>query len=126
MQGVEEVLGKLKKRGYRLGLLSNGVEKSRLATIEVLGIGHYFEVILASEALGISKPDHRVFSHAARLLSLPVQACCYVGDSFVNDYQGAIASGMQAYWLQGFDNLPSNQPLPDNTTEQLTDLLAHF
>ena len=126
MEGAGRVLSYLKGKGYKLGLISNGAEFSRLATIKALGFEGYFDAVFCSGAVGVKKPDSRIFHLSANELSTPVEECCYVGDHFINDYEGARRSGMQAFWLEGFYSLGEEQNRPEFTLKSLNDLIQHF
>ncbi len=97
-----------------------------LATIKALGFDDYFDAVVCSGALGIKKPDSRIFEHAASELSVAVDSCCYIGDHYINDYQGARECGMQAFWLEGFQSLPEGQSRPEFTINRLEDLCQHL
>ncbi|MBU2864371.1 HAD family hydrolase [Reinekea forsetii] len=124
MYGASEILKYLSNKGYRLGLVSNGADESRKATLESLGFTHYFEAIISSGAVGFKKPDPRIFSHAAACLNSPVERCCYIGDHFINDYEGAKKCGMNAIWLEGFYTM--NQNPPESKVSSLNELKKYF
>jgi putative hydrolase of the HAD superfamily len=98
--GVHHVLSTLKRKGYLLGLITNGREDLQSSTIKALDIEQYFDLILISESIGIKKPDPRIFVHA--LNELHVEACnaIYVGDHPINDIEAAIRCGITGIWKQ--------------------------
>jgi len=53
----------------------------------------------ASDALKLSKPDPRIFHHAAASLRLRPEECVHVGDDLERDVQGAAAAGFRPIWL---------------------------
>ncbi len=86
-------------RHDRVALVSNW--DSRLpATIEALGLR--VAAIVASGEQGFEKPDPRMFLEACRRLGCAPSEAVHVGDSEIEDLQGARAAGIEA-WLLGRD-----------------------
>jgi putative hydrolase of the HAD superfamily len=95
---VNEALEELRRRGYRLGLISNW--DSRLCGIlRGLSLDAYFSSIVISSQVGVEKPDRRIFLLAARSLSVSVEKAIYVGDDPLLDYRGAQGAGMFPFLL---------------------------
>ncbi|MDZ7343269.1 MAG: HAD family hydrolase [candidate division KSB1 bacterium] len=109
---------------YALGLVSNF--SGNLATVcREFGLDRFFEVILDSKLVGISKPDARLFQLALEKLNLAPQACYFVGDSFERDMLPAKSLGMRTIWLQGAETPQSGDPAKvDFVIASLTALLA--
>jgi putative hydrolase of the HAD superfamily len=61
-----------------------------------LGIRPFFDEVLASAELGFEKPAREIFVEAASRLQLPSERILHVGDSVVDDFQGARAAGMRS------------------------------
>lgn len=93
-----ESVEKLRARGLKLGLITNGRVSIQSRKIDGLAIRPYFESIVVSEAVGIEKPDPRIFAIALAELDVPASAAAYVGDNPEPDVLGAKASGMLAVW----------------------------
>ena len=104
--GMKEVLEYLSKK-YKLGLITNGSTDVQNAKIDALGIRHYFEIILVSEAAGISKPEKEIFLMACRELGIEPENAVYIGDHYENDYLGASQAGLHAIWKKKEDKLIS-------------------
>lgn len=102
MPDLLQVLDQLKARHYRLAIISNGGHETRMNTIEGLGITEYFDEIVSSGQLGMSKPQPEIFLYTAEKLAVAPAHCIYVGDHPINDIQGAKNAGMHALWMQGF------------------------
>lgn len=64
-----------------------------------LELAGYFEIIVVSREVGVSKPSRAIFQHAVRLLGLPPEAVLHVGDSLLMDVRGARAAGLSALRL---------------------------
>ncbi len=72
-------LSTLKKRGYKLSLVSNTSPLSK-SRIQKLNIVDYFDYIVFSCDVGYSKPDPRIFLHAIHLMGIVPQQTCIIGD----------------------------------------------
>jgi putative hydrolase of the HAD superfamily len=95
---VLPALEELRRRGYRLAVLSNWDARLRPLLI-ALGLARHFDWLGVSSELGVHKPDPRIFERAARSLGVPPGAIVHVGDSFEEDVAGARAAGWRAVWL---------------------------
>lgn len=91
-------LDELKKKGLRLGMVTNGYGVFQNDTIKALEIKEYFDTILISEMEGLSKPDPLLFERAAERLNVKTEECMFVGDHPKNDVEAAKNTGMLAVW----------------------------
>jgi putative hydrolase of the HAD superfamily len=93
---VKTLLKELSQR-YRLGLLSNfpcgRTVRDSLENNEVLSL---FEVVVISGEVGYVKPHPLPFETVLQELELKAGQCCFVGDNWLADIQGAKRMGMQA------------------------------
>ncbi len=95
---VGEVLGALRRAGYRLAIVSNwpcGLG----AFCRELGFGQLFEHVLASAEVGYAKPDARIFLEACRRLGVGPERVLHVGDTVAEDVEGARAAGVRPLLL---------------------------
>ena len=91
--GVKGILDEIKRRGKRLGIVSNW--DSRLFKLcDGFGITGYFDFILASAVFGASKPGPRIFQEALDRMKIHAGEALHVGDSFEDDVRGAHALGI--------------------------------
>ncbi len=123
MPQAKQVLEQLKARGYRLAIISNGGHDTRLNIIKGLGFGHYFDEIISSSLVGISKPHPEIFLHTAERLTVLPEQCLYIGDHPINDIQGAKNAGMHALWMQGFH--PDAEEI-QYKIQQLPEIFTHL
>ncbi len=113
------VLYELKKT-YRLGLITNGLFKSQSNKIRVAQLSPFFDVIVISDEIGISKPNCGIFLYACEQMGVLPEETIYIGDDYENDYSGAIAVGMNTIWL-AHGTQSTNQNI--NYIERLSDIL---
>ena len=124
MPGANSLLAELKQQGYKLAVISNGGHATRLTILQGLGFSHYFDEIISSELVGISKPNPEIFLHTSRQLNIVPENCLFIGDHPVNDIQGATQAGMKALWLQGFHKTGAHKPI--NTIQNLAEIKQYL
>ena len=107
--GVTSTLHTLHQRGFKLGVISNGMIDSQNTKLEAMGIRSLFSVVLISEEVGIKKPDPRIFQMGLEKLGVDPSEAIFVGDNPLLDVAGATAVGIRAIWL----NCREVEPPPD-------------
>ena len=81
-----QVLEELKRQGYRLGMISNaGDDADVQVLVDQADLRGYFDFILTSAALGIRKPNPRIFQIGLDQWSLPATRVAMVGDTLGAD-----------------------------------------
>ncbi len=93
LAGVLEALRRLHDAGVPMVCVSNW-DSALPGHLERLGIARYLRGVVASGALGIAKPDPRIFDPAVALLDVPREVIAHLGDEPV-DREGAIAAGLR-------------------------------
>lgn len=92
---VPGVLAGLQQAGLRLGIVSNW--DPRLPDLlERLDLARYFDVVVYSSAVGVEKPDRRIFLHAVSRLRVQAGSTLHIGDSRLEDVEGALGAGLRA------------------------------
>ena len=89
---AKKILPYLKKHGIKLALVTNGY-KSTKQIIEYFKINKYFDYILISCDIGISKPNSKLYRLVANKFSINPQEILCVGDSYPTDVVGAKKAG---------------------------------
>ena len=86
-------LNNLNKLGRPLAVVANW-DKELPTLIEQLGISSHFSCVVASQSVGVEKPDPAIFHIALDKLSLspPKQTVLYVGNEYCADVLGARAA----------------------------------
>lgn len=117
--GAEQVLAAL-AGSYKLAVLSNAMSNLARYALTSLGIERFFESVVISRDLGIRKPDPQIFEFALSNLGLEKHEVVHVGDSYVDDVQGAKNAGITAVWIRrGVEEITV---LPDYTINAITEL----
>jgi dihydrofolate synthase / folylpolyglutamate synthase len=95
---VAPCLRELKRRGLKLGIISNWDDRLR-PLLHELELDSYFDSIVISGEAGLQKPDPRIFQAAAAQLNTRPEAILHIGDSSAEDVAGARAAGLQTLLL---------------------------
>lgn len=93
--GVGSLLGFLRRRGYKLGLLSN-VSSVHTEPLARLGIAGAFDAVGFSCDAGIAKPEPRFYLDLCARLGVAPEETLVVGDSLPNDVAAPRALGMKS------------------------------
>ena len=100
------VLGDLRARGIRIGLVTNGQrDLDEFVRHHALDV----DAMVGSRAHGRIKPHPSIFVAALRQLDVAPDEAAMVGDSYEDDIQGARALGMRAIFLDR-DGLRPDEP----------------
>lgn len=95
---VVPALEELRGRGFELGVVSNWDERLP-GLLERLGLASYFTALVHSSAVGMEKPNPRIFRLALQRLGAEPDEALHVGDAALEDVEGARAAGMHAVRL---------------------------
>jgi putative hydrolase of the HAD superfamily len=88
-----EVLSKIQQKGYKIGLISD-CSSNTIVLWENTGLKSFFEVTIFSCAVGIKKPDPRIYRMALEKLKVKPPDCLYIGDGSSYELTGALKVGM--------------------------------
>lgn len=99
-----ETLEELKRRGYRLGVISNADGRVEGLLTE-LGLRSHFEVVIDSGDVGVEKPDPRIFRLALERMGVEPHEAAYVGDVYEIDVVGARAAGLRPFLIDPLSRL---------------------
>jgi len=96
---VKSSLLSWKNQGIELGVISNF--DSRLhKVLNALGLQHFFRSITVSTEAGAAKPNSKIFHFALAKHGYKPHQALHIGDSYDDDYLGAIEAGFSPIWLQ--------------------------
>ena len=115
--GAGELLRELKRRGYPLALVADGPVASFTNGLGQHGLYDLFDAHAISGALGVDKPEARMFECALTALGVAPQdheRVLMVGNNLARDIAGANALGLTSVWL---DWAPRRSKVPANALE---------
>jgi putative hydrolase of the HAD superfamily len=93
LDGVAEALTRLREQGVRIAVVSNS-DGSVRDSLGRAGLLDYFEFVLDSHEVGVSKPDPGIFEAALDRMGVDPTDAWYIGDSVFHDVHGARAAGL--------------------------------
>ncbi len=95
-----QTLLELRKRDYRLGLLSNTwwAAEWHNAELATHGLDALLDEIVYTSDLPHSKPHPSVFLEVTERLNVDPVECVMVGDRLIDDISGGLGVGMRAVW----------------------------
>ncbi len=86
----------------KVGLITDADDEMAWGIIRRLGFDSYLDVVVTSEAYGVSKPNPKLFLIAAERLGVSPVECAMIGDSW-KDVEGAKKAGMKAVLVKHRD-----------------------
>ena len=93
-----EALEMVRNRGLKIAALSNW-DYSLHRVVRMLGLEPLLDEVVASLEEGVEKPERKIFEIAMARLGAKPSECLHVGDSPLDDVQGALGAGMKAVLL---------------------------
>jgi len=100
--GASEVLSRLSSR-FRLALVTDTESSDEPVVrraLARLGLEQYFDAVVTSQDLGVTKPDSRAFREAMRRTRVNPGEAVMVGNDLDRDIQPATALGLHAILVQ--------------------------
>ena len=101
-----------------LGLITNGDSAEQREKLRRCALTEYFDPLVISDDLGVSKPEPAIFAQALNALGIPAQRAVYIGNSYANDVEGGAAVGLNTIWLNERGSAP-----PANATHLPTAII---
>jgi putative hydrolase of the HAD superfamily len=127
--GARRALQRLRDRGYRLFLVTDGMSDTQRYKVEALGLRPCFDELVFTGDLPpiLHKPSPFPFLLACRRMGLQPRQCAFVGDNPLCDFEGPMRLGMLTVGVPtgpfAARPVPPGQA-PDRRIEGLEDLGA--
>jgi 2-haloacid dehalogenase len=113
LEGAVELVATLRSKKYRMGLITNGLQEVQRPRISFAEMDKYFDVIVVSDEIGVSKPHNGFFEYSFEQMGKPDKSeVIVVGDSLNSDIKGGMNYGLDTCWFnpKGSANLTEHQP----------------
>ncbi|MFQ5552932.1 MAG: HAD family hydrolase [Thermoplasmata archaeon] len=95
---VLPLLGELRRRGIKLGIVSDSYVQEIEAMLDIAGIPREeFDVIVGVDTIGERKPSPANFMRALEEMDVAPSDCIFVGDEVIRDGEGARGAGITPY-----------------------------
>ncbi len=112
---VEPTLTELKRRGLKLGVISN-FDSRLYDLLGGFGLDRLFDSVHVSSRVGAAKPDPAIFQAALDYHAVEARQAWHVGDNLREDVEGAMAIGAGAILLDRDNRFAENAPAPRITS----------
>ena len=106
LEGAADLLAALKPHA-RIAIVTNNLLDEQQEKLAFCGLASHVDALVASEDVGVAKPDPRIFEIALERVGASPAEAVMVGDSWANDVAGAHALGIRAIWFN-----PDRVPRP--------------
>ncbi|MFI5732823.1 HAD family hydrolase [Kribbella sp. NPDC051587] len=116
---VLDGLGQLRAAGWRTAVVTNGTVLQQTLKLEHTGIATAVDFCCISEAVGIHKPDARIFALAAEGAGAALDGWM-VGDQPAHDIQGGHNAGLHTILIGS----ASGPPAPDHQVASIHEALT--
>jgi YjjG family noncanonical pyrimidine nucleotidase len=118
-EGAAPLLAALRPHA-RIAIVTNNLLEEQQNKLEYCGLAPFVDALVASEDVGVSKPDPAIFRIALERVDASRQEALMVGDSWQSDIAGAHAAGIRAVWFNP-QRLP--RPLPHYEVDVIHSLI---
>ena len=120
---VKEVLNNLKKKDYKLAILSNGTPSLLNELVKSNNLDSIFADIFSIEEVGIYKPDSRVYDLPIKKYQIQKNEVVFLSAN-AWDVSGGGNYGYNAVWVNRNNNIFDNLDYqPKHQVKQLSELL---
>ncbi len=96
-------LERARAAGITTVVVTNGPQDIQSRKVRDTGLADLVLATVTSEALGVPKPDRRIYEHGLAALGQPADQVLMIGDSVHDDVAGARAAGLHALHLNRQD-----------------------
>ena len=101
---VKDVLNKLKKKNYKLAILSNGTPSLLNELVKGNNIQNIFDDIFSIEDVGIYKPDYKVYEIPIKKYNYKPENICFMSSN-TWDVSGGGIFGYNVIWVNRFNKV---------------------
>jgi pyrophosphatase PpaX len=127
IHGADQAINHLRRKGYRMGVVSSGSTSRLNREIKNLRLDGVFEVVICNEQMQKKKPHPEGLQTAMRLLNCQVNCTCYVGDSpediAMGKSAGVMTVGVRSTYPTSWKIAEAQ---PDLCLESLAAITEHF
>lgn len=119
---VAETLEELKRRGVKLGVVTNALAEEIEKMFKKLNLNNIFDVAVGCDACKKAKPSREIFCYALDRLKVRPENAVFVGDSIKYDYEGAKEAGMKTVLI----SRDGDAPVSVESVTNLNEILRHI
>ena len=99
VEGASELCESLKKKGYDIYIITNGIAMTQARRLKLSGLLPYIEDVFVSETIGFQKPMKEYFDYVlGSVKEKNKEKVLVIGDSLSSDIKGAQNAGLDYIW----------------------------
>jgi putative hydrolase of the HAD superfamily len=121
-----ETLIYLKNKGYKLGIISNGLTIKQWEKLIRLGIHEFFDEIITSEEVGYEKPNKEIFEEAMERMKSKPENSIMVGNKFETDILGAMNTEMPSILVNSNFDIKISDEILENYDIRIIDTIKEL
>ncbi|MGE7021425.1 HAD family hydrolase [Solibacillus cecembensis] len=114
------------KMHVKVAIITNGSTQRQKAKIIHTNLNRYFDIIIISEEVGLSKPDKRIFELALNKLNVEQEDALFVGDDLEKDIGGCQNAKIKGIWFNPHLIKNDTAIKPNGEIDSLDKLLSYF
>ena len=115
-EGASELIGKLRAKGIKVGIITDGRVNGQKNKISALGLEELVDDIIITDELGgrqFRKPNDISFRIMQNRWKLPFEQLVYIGDNPNKDFQAPEQLGMRTIYFCNSDSIYSSDIISD-------------
>lgn len=120
-EDVIPTINKLKKAGYKLGIITDGYKETQLAKLEALNCRNLFDEIIITDELGREfwKPHEKPYKMMAKKLDINLNEMIYIGDNVNKDFVTANKLGVITVYIDRKNAIYKDQTYKEGNKNML-------
>jgi len=121
-----ETLIYLKNRGYKLGVISNGLTIKQWEKLVRLNLHTFFDEVITSEEVKSEKPEKKIFEEAMARMGSSSENSVMIGNKFEVDIMGAVQAGMIAILVNSDLDVTTSTNVLENFDIKIIDTIVEL
>lgn len=122
INGAKELLSKLQGR-FKAMIITNGLSEVQHSRIKILKLKQYFEHIVISDEIGMTKPQQGFFEHCENLMQFKERdKVLVIGDTLKSDIKGGNLFGYKTCWFNYYQKPNETDIIPNYELDNLDEL----
>ncbi|MCQ4121078.1 HAD family hydrolase [Rhodococcus tibetensis] len=112
--------------GWTPVVVTNGEARQQEAKLAISGLDRHVSGSVISGAVGVRKPDRRIFQKAAAATGIALDSGWMVGDHPLADIEGGRAAGLSTAWITRGRQWDASVPRPTLTARSCAEAIARI
>lgn len=122
LESSHEIIEYLYHNEIIVCVATNGLVELQYPRIKNTTFGKYIDLIVASEEVGVNKPNPKIFKRILEQTKLNSTEAIVVGDSLSNDILGAKNADIRSVWYNPNRNINDSGIMPDYEISHMIEL----